>query len=369
MEVSVQNGFAFFLLFFATTLFAQSNQERLETLRPKNLTRIAFGSCNNQNHDQPLWDDLMLTKPDLWIWGGDVIYADWERHYDIKASYEKQKIQPAYKAFAERTPIIGMWDDHDFAGNNADGTNPHKVENQKLFLDFLEEPANSPRRTQEGIYTSYEFGEEGKRIKVILLDGRYFKGLDPAAPMLGTRQWEWFENELKNSTAQVHLIMTGLSIFSPLLPYAEEWWEKPTEVQRMIKLLEDYKPSAPIFLTGDKHFSTIFRSYGQIEFLSSGMTHVIDPKAWWYLRRKYPVTYFGMSYGMIDVQWEGSIPVLTLSARTTDHQSLFQQTYRYEIGKWDRLWKLWEIGMTETEIDGGVVDELPGPLHVEASDF
>lgn len=369
MEVLMQNGFALLLLLLSTSLFAESNQERLEILKSKNITRIAFGSCNNQNQRQPLWKDLMVTKPDLWIWGGDNIYADWERNYNIKASYEKQKNHPDYKAFAKKTPIIGIWDDHDFGRNDATGRFPEKVENQKHLLDFLGEPKDSPRRAQEGIYTSYEFGEEGKRVKVILLDGRYFKGLEADAPVLGTRQWEWFENELKNSTAQIHLIMTGLSIFSPVLPYSEEWWHWPVEVKRMRKLMEDHRPQGTVFLTGDKHFASIFRSYGQLEFIASGMTHVIDRRAWWYLGRKYPTTYFGLNYGMIDIQWEGPTPLITLSVRTPNHRSLFQQKYRWGEGKWDRIWQLWEVGRTETEVNGGITEELPGPLHVTEEDF
>ncbi len=333
----MQNGFALFLLLLTTTLFAQSNQERLELLRPKNLTRIAFGSCNNQNHDQPLWKDLMLTKPDLWIWGGDIIYADWERNYDIKASYEKQKMQPDYKEFSSKTPVLGIWDDHDFEANDADGRNDHKKENQKLLLDFLDEPAESPRRTQEGIYTSYEFGEKNKKIKVILLDGRYFKGLEADAPMLGKAQWDWFENEIKNSTAKVHLIMTGLSIFSPILPYSEEWWERPGEVKKMLRIMNEHRPQGALFLTGDKHFSSIFQSYGQLEFLSSGMTHVVDHRAWWYISRKYPNTYFGLNYGLIDVEWEGQTPLLTLSIRTIDHRSVHKQKYRWGNVNWEAV--------------------------------
>ena len=69
MEVPMQNGFALLLMFLTTSLFAQtnasSNSERLEALKTTNLKRIAFGSCNNQNQAQPLWKDLMITKPDL----------------------------------------------------------------------------------------------------------------------------------------------------------------------------------------------------------------------------------------------------------------------------------------------------------------
>lgn len=366
----MQNGFALLLLLLCSQAFAQTNSERVEGLRTQNLTRIAFGSCNNQNHEQPLWDDLLLTKPDLWIWGGDVIYADWERHYDIRASYEKQKRHPRYAEFASRTPMLGLWDDHDFGANDMDGKNPNKQENQQIFLDFLEEAADSPRRTQEGIYAAYEFGEEGKKIKVILLDGRYFKGLETEAPVLGETQWEWFENELRTSTAQVHLIMTGLSIFSPLLPYSEEWWQWPTEVRRMLKVLEDHRPQGVVFLTGDKHFASIFRSFGQLEFLSSGMTHVIDRRAWWYLGRKYSTVYFGLNYGLIDVEWEGPSPLITLSIRTPDHRSVHQQSYRWgNRGKWERIWNLWDVEQLEPEVEGQALTDLPGPLHVEREDF
>ena len=136
MEVFMQNGFALLLMFLTTGLFAQTNFERLEVLKTTNLKRIAFGSCNNQNQAQPLWKDLMITKPDLWIWGGDIIYADWERNYNIKASYDKQKNKTAYKEFIKQTPVIGIWDDHDFSSNDADGRNSRKQENQKLLLDL-----------------------------------------------------------------------------------------------------------------------------------------------------------------------------------------------------------------------------------------
>ena len=45
---------------------------------------------------------------------------------------------------------------------------------QKIYLDFIDEPQDSPRRSQQGIYGSYYIGTEQK-IKVLLLDTRYFK--------------------------------------------------------------------------------------------------------------------------------------------------------------------------------------------------
>lgn len=58
--------------------------------------------------------------------------------------------------------------------NDGDAKFPDKEYARQAFLDFLDEPADSARRTQSGLYASYTFGNEaGKRVKVILLDGRY----------------------------------------------------------------------------------------------------------------------------------------------------------------------------------------------------
>ncbi len=354
----MQIGFAFLLLLLSAGSFAQEvptpevpvpevptevpapvpvnpNQQKLDSLT--NITRLAFGSCNNQNDAQPLWKDVLKTKPDLFVWAGDIIYADWEQNYDLAKSWDKQKNNPAYQEVLKQTPVIGVWDDHDYSWNDANGRSSSKEKSQKLFLDFLDTPEDSPRRTQEGVYTSYEFGEEGKRIKIILLDNRYFKGLEDGAPILGEKQWLWLENELKNSSAQLHFIMSGLPIFAPVLPYSEEWWHYPVEVNRMLKLVKTYKPQGVMFLSGDKHFGATYKSSGQLEMISSGMTHVVDSRAWWYIARKYGATWFGLNYGMIDIAWDGTIPLITTSFRTVDHRDIHKFKYRWEKTGWKRL--------------------------------
>jgi len=45
------------------------------------------------------------------------------------------------------TKIIGVWDDHDYAGGNDGGMEfllKHRV--REIFLDFIEEPQDSARR-------------------------------------------------------------------------------------------------------------------------------------------------------------------------------------------------------------------------------
>ena len=328
--------FAFSVLVSVSSAYSQTNNyERVRALQ--DLTRIAFGSCNDQNDPQPMWADMAKTNPDLFIWGGDVIYADWEKTYDMKLSYEKQVAHPEYQAFKAKTPIIGVWDDHDYAWNNADGSVITKDFSQKSFLDFLEEPADSIRRLQQGVYTSYDLGTEGRRLKIILLDNRYFKGLDKNYPLLGKMQWEWFEKELMNSKADFHIIMAGLPMFSPLMPFTEEWAEHAVEFQRMQSLLEKYKPKGPLFLSGDKHFASIYQNYGQLEFMASGMTHVAPRSTWGYIKRKYPVTYFGLNYGIIDIEWVQNMPKIRLAIRGVQGKDIFPSSYLWKEKGWEKL--------------------------------
>lgn len=69
--------------------------------------------------------------------------------------FDTYKNDQCYKDFREKIPIIGVWDDHDYNINNGDINNPNKFWMQELFLDFLDEPKDSIRRTNQGIYTSY----------------------------------------------------------------------------------------------------------------------------------------------------------------------------------------------------------------------
>lgn len=35
------------------------------------LAKIAFGSCNDQSMEQPLWQNIAKHEPELWLWMGD----------------------------------------------------------------------------------------------------------------------------------------------------------------------------------------------------------------------------------------------------------------------------------------------------------
>lgn len=41
----------------------------------KPVTRLAFGSCNDQSMEQPLWKHIIEYAPEMWLWMGDNVRA------------------------------------------------------------------------------------------------------------------------------------------------------------------------------------------------------------------------------------------------------------------------------------------------------
>ncbi|MFK5958404.1 MAG: alkaline phosphatase D family protein [Lutibacter sp.] len=254
---------------------------------------IAFGSCNNQNLPNTFWGEIEKNNPNIWVWGGDVIYSDTEDMAYLQENYLKQKQNVDYLNFRKKIEILATWDDHDYGVNDGGTEYPKKVESQQLFLDFFEVPKNDKRRTQEGVYYSKDYTIANETIKIILLDTRYFRTAltndssskkrykpttDTNATMLGKKQWKWLQQQLKNSKASYTIIMSSIQFLSAEHGF-ETWGNMPSEVEKLENLLISTKTKNAIILSGDRHISEFSKkevkglNYPLIDFTSSGLTH------------------------------------------------------------------------------------------------
>ena len=286
--MKTQSYFKILILFLFISCY--SSKEKTNLNKKTTDFIIAFGSCNKQFVENVLWKEIIKTKPDLWIWGGDNIYSDTDNMNKMKADYEQQMKQVGYKELVNSTEIMATWDDHDYGLN--DGGLEFKVKNeaQQLFLDFFAIPEDSPRRTQEGIYTSKTFSTEKGSIKVIVLDTRYFRSslqkstekgrrYEPKeeGTMLGERQWSWLQNELKTSEADFTILVSSIQFLSSEHGF-ERWYTFPNEVEKLKNLIKE-SSSNVFILSGDRHFSEFSEEkieglkYPLIDFTSSGLTH------------------------------------------------------------------------------------------------
>lgn len=292
-----------------------AKQETSNTQKP--ITTIAFGSCSRQSLPQPLWDDIVAQKPDVWIWLGDNIYGDSESMDTLRAKYAVQKSNPVYQQLRQSTPIIGVWDDHDYGVNDGGKEYPKRKESQQVMLDFLDVPADSPLRTQEGAYSMHAYGPKGQRVKVILLDARYFRDPlkkdgkanvpDPSGDMLGETQWKWLEKELTNSDADIHIIGSGVQVLPEEHVY-EKWANFPTARKRLLDLLGKTKPKGAMLISGDRHMAEVSKvnvpglPYDLFDITSSGLTHVSAPHEEANRHRVGEIV-SKLNYGVITVNW------------------------------------------------------------------
>jgi len=313
----------FFLVLIFTSSTWSLNHNSIMLNNIQRLDHITLGSCNNQLFPQPHWKAMKKLSPDLFIFGGDNIYGDYKYTFKkLEKDYWLQNSHPGYMEFKKTVPIIGIWDDHDYGLNNGGAEFSGKKASQKDFFDFMMVEADSPRRNQDGIYTTYVFGSKGQQVKIILLDGRYFRTKNT---ILGEKQWLWLENEIKDSRAKFHLIINGTAIFYPNYKKGEEWVDVPGEKEKLIALLEKHKPSGTLLISGDKHSSAFIKASinGKIyhEFMVSGMTHSMigkRPKSSQLSRQtKEKVNfdiYVGRNFGEILFNWEEN-PSMTLNIR------------------------------------------------------
>jgi alkaline phosphatase D len=287
------------------------------------VTKIAFGSCNDvlkwdksiqrDSTDPAMNATVWLSTvtqwhPDLFIWLGDVVYADrrsvpffWNpaEPQGMSAMYQHMKSHPSYQSLLSSVDkVIGVWDDHDYGKNDGGAEYQSKDAAKQIYLDFIDEPAQSQRRTQQGgIYASYTIGKVGQRVKIILLDVRFGKeGSYGSGDLLFSDQWDWLEKELSptgdDDDWQLLLIGTGIQFLPVRKPIQEKWGTFPDSRERLLRLL--HMATIPrkygdahrraVVLSGDVHYgeflvspSQCFFSYGRYaniyEVTSSGLTH------------------------------------------------------------------------------------------------
>lgn len=287
-KITMKNIFKFLLIVCITVSY-----NVLTAQNQKNSFIIAFGSCDNQEIENKMWNEILKNNPDVFIWGGDVIYSDTEDMPLMLKNYNKQKNDSVYLNFTKKVEILSTWDDHDLGANDAGAEYPMKDTSKQLFLNFFDAKPDDIRRTRKGLYYSKDYTIGGKGIRIIILDTRYFRSkLTPdtetrkrykpnnygEGTMLGKAQWEWLKEELYNSKADFNIIVSSIQFLSYEHGF-ETWGNMPHEVKKLENLITGSKAKGVIILSGDRHIAEISSKklkgipYPLIDFTSSGLTH------------------------------------------------------------------------------------------------
>jgi alkaline phosphatase D len=298
------------------------------TYFPNLPSRIAFGSCNFQRLSQGHFNTISSLKPDVWIWLGDIIYADILSMNLRRGEYRKVKSSKGYEQLRKNGIVLGVWDDHDYGKNNVGQDFPEKKATQKALLDFLDESESSPRRAQEGIYWTYRFGPADKQLRIILLDLRYFRevaGVDN--DLLGEAQWRFLERELAQGAKPMLTLIGSSTQFIPTEHGGDRWDQYPKARERILGMIRNL-PEKVVFLSGDVHYGEISRmklvSGKEIEEVTaSGMTHAAVGRRAAPNRTRVGAAVEKNHFGWIQLDWSSAAaPTLSYELRGVDGKVL-----------------------------------------------
>ncbi|MBL1431211.1 MAG: alkaline phosphatase family protein [Robiginitomaculum sp.] len=296
------------------------------------ITRIAFGSCQASWKPIMILDQVVADDPDIFIYLGDNVYGD-ERAGNalmpnLRQQYADLAALPEFQRLRTQTPMMSMWDDHDYGLNDGGGDFAFKHFAEKAFLEFWNEPTDSIRRKRDGLYDAKLFGVDGQRVQIIMLDTRFFRSSplvptdergakgkerylpsnDPNMTILGNVQWKWFEQQLQEK-ADIRFIVTSIQVLAADHGW-ESWREFTPQRDKFFTTVEQSGAKGVVIISGDRHVAAFYEKknsddYSLYEFTSSplNMSFTSEPTEYDTLQ---VVDAVGINnYGLIDIDWQG----------------------------------------------------------------
>ncbi|RHY02078.1 hypothetical protein DYB25_003319 [Aphanomyces astaci] len=328
----------------------------------KTLRRFAFGSNIHQDLPQPIWRAIEKTNPELFLSLGNNVRRRHSHRRPFFSPLPSANMRCRFTAMTRRS-------------NDGNKEFDHRELSQELFLDFIGELEDSPRRKQAGIYTSYTFGSGDQAVKLLLLDNRYHK--DPYVSkhakknvtdfngqngdILGDAQWTWLAAQLHESTAAFHVIGSALQVLPNDRWFGTESYSAFSVAhRRFVDLLQvsnasgvvsfwysicEYvvlcDPNYVFMYSGNVEFAEINQvecgatnAFKLTEVTSSGLTHsalewTISPfhlaSAFWYTvsnallpwhyRLNRHAHFGGLNFGDVQFDWTTSPPTAVVSVK------------------------------------------------------
>ena len=232
---------------------------RFRTFAPGPTTfSFAAASCARLGSNGQVYETIVATDPDLFIFTGDMFYADYvetAEHYEH--AYESTLTQPAQAHLLANVPIAYVWDDHDYGRNNSDRTMPYRALAHAAFT------RNVPHYglvATDAIYQSFSFG----RVQFVLLDDRSHRDPasepdGPAKSMLGEPQMAWLEQRLRDGRDNYALTVVVNQV--PWVAAAEDgadhWGGYTYERQAIADFIATNNISNLLMVSGDAHMIAI----------------------------------------------------------------------------------------------------------------
>ncbi|MCC5829182.1 MAG: alkaline phosphatase D family protein [Phycisphaeraceae bacterium] len=217
---------------------------------------FALGACNSAR-DNPTFRAIVHQDPLFFIHTGDMHYSDiaTNRPDDFRRAMEQVLTDPAQASLYRSRAIAYMWDDHDYGPNDSRYNNPsrqaaHKVYRQVVPHYPLRLEAESEDRAAP-IAQAFTVG----RVRFVVPDLRS-EHTREAGSLMGSRQREWFLEEIR-SAAEDHVLIVFVSSVPWIAAQGRDHWGAAQEERRIIANFIKEHDIPICIIAGDAHMVAI----------------------------------------------------------------------------------------------------------------
>jgi alkaline phosphatase D len=213
--------------------------------------KFVAGSCNFFPNNR-VYDKMRAENPLFLLMPGDLHYAnpsaaDVEPH---RVAYEEKVLQqPRESRFLKDIPIAYIWDDHDFCGDNNDGTSGCGLAAYKAYTEYV---PYYPLGAPEGSHSIYQAFTVG-RLRFILTDLRSERR---EGDIMSLEQKNWFKKEVLAARDQGQMICWVSSV-SYSGTRSDNWGAYTASRTELANFFRDNQVINLFIICGDAHMLAI----------------------------------------------------------------------------------------------------------------
>jgi hypothetical protein len=218
---------------------------------------IAFGSCMRTASNGQVFDRIREADPLFFLIPGDFNYANLASTDPVEYAgiYGENLGAPAQQALFLQTPVVYVWDDHDYGGNDSDAHSRSRDAVREAYSAYvphypLVADADGP------IYQAFTVG----RVRFLVTDTRSERDPGSAPPtMLGASQKQWLKDQMlaARDTHALTVWVSAVPWIAEAAAGADNWSGYAEERQEIADFIAANGITSLAMLSGDAHMLAI----------------------------------------------------------------------------------------------------------------
>ncbi len=223
---------------------------------------VGLVSCMRAaQHEESMWDSLESQKSDVLLFIGDSVYIDYNLEEPITPKvmwmkFVETRMVLQFYHWKQLVPVVAIWDDHDFGGDNSNNGFKFIEKTQDNFKNFFAQNLSESTFISAGPGISCKF-QLGNQL-FLMLDGRTFREVPKSGKlysMFGKVQEDWIFASIKDFNGLVWL-NNGTQWFNTK-GYGESFRKDHKVNFNMFIEKLNHLDKKVIFTSGDVHYSEV----------------------------------------------------------------------------------------------------------------